>query len=66
MKKLFSINKRKPTLSHSSPNISLPPITKKPFSIPEHDYENNIIAEKLIRSKPHIVMKEQVDRYQCL
>ena len=64
MKKLFSINKRKPAnlLSNSTPSFSLPPIIlrKKPFAIPEHDDENNLIAQKLINSKSSINVRSQL------
>ncbi len=67
MKKLFSINNRKPTMSmdQSTPSFSLPPIIlkKKPFIIPEHEAQNNIIAQKLIKSKSFINVRSQLRDY---
>jgi hypothetical protein len=60
MEKLFNINKRKPKMSHSTPNLSLPPISRKAFVIPEHENENNLIAKKLISSKSSINVKKQL------
>lgn len=58
---------RKPKLkfSDSTPNFSLPPIVvkKKAFEIPEHEQENNIIAQKLINSKSSINVKSQLRDY---
>lgn len=66
MNKLFTINKRKPTLSLSkSTSFSLPPIIlkKKPFLIPYHENENNMIAHKLISSKSSINVKSQLKQF---
>lgn len=65
MKKLFSINYRKPTLGLSHSASSLPPIIlhKKAFEIPQHERENNIIAQKLVNSKSSINVRNQLKDY---
>ena len=52
MKKLIDINNRK-SVNSLKPNWSLP-VLKKNREIPLFEEENNIIARKLIHSKPSV------------
>ena len=65
MKKLVNINRRKMDASKSSPNLALPKI-KKEFNIPNYEEQNNLIARKIIESKPRIANIQDTKRYHSI
>lgn len=63
---MVAINQRKPQHSVSTPNLSLPPIKKNQFQIPLHEDSNNLIAKKIISSKPSISANDLLRGYRTI